>query len=139
MTPAYTGDVIHFGDFDAGLAKTQNQSFVIAAAESRMSLSRGAKVALDTYMNLNRSALKPASAALGKLLRFLQFDHPQDISVETSSLFFPTRGHGELDVIDGGEWSVCHHSWSIPSLLHWPSALRVGGNLTPAAPVRIKH
>src|SRR5882757_523246 len=81
MTAAYTGDVIHFGDFDAGLAKTQNQSFVIAAAESRMSLSRGAKVALDTHMNLNRSALEPASAALGKLLRFLQLEHSQFIAL----------------------------------------------------------
>jgi hypothetical protein len=139
VAAAYAGDVIHFGDVDAGIAKTQNQSFVIAAAESRMRLFRGAKVALDTHVNLNRSALKSASAALGKRLRFLQLDHPQDISVETSSRLFSIRGHGELDVIDGGEWSVCHHSWNLPSLLHWPSALRVGDNLTPAAPVRIKY
>jgi len=66
------------------------------------------KILFHSQMNLNLSALEPASAALGELLRLRQLSHAQQVKIETPGRFLPTWRHGELNVIDSGDEDFIH-------------------------------
>ena len=92
--------------FDAGVAEFCDQSIVVVTAQSRMGFFRGAEVFFDAEVDLDRAALEPASAAFSQFGRFGNFDHAEEIGVEGSALGLGVRRHGELHVVDGGEWEL---------------------------------
>ena len=65
-------------------------------------LSR-AKVFLNAQVNLNASALEPASTAFCELGGLGDFSHAEKAGVEGACSVFRAGRHGELDVIDGEE------------------------------------
>ena len=122
VAAADAGNIIHLGDIDTRSAQMRNASRIVTATEGRVCLLRRTEIVFHTEVNLNGSTLEPASTALGKLGRFWQLCHAQDISIKTPSRLFSACGHSKLDVIDRSEWSVGHRITTIagtnPSLLH---------------------
>jgi hypothetical protein len=108
VAAADPGNVIHFGDSNTRAAQMYQKVGVILATEGGVSFFCRTKVVFHSQMNLNCSAQEPAPATFGKLRRFRQLGHTENIKVEPPGSFFSSDGHSQLDVIDGGEKSVCH-------------------------------
>lgn len=62
-----------------------------------------AKIFLNAQVNLNASALEPASTTFGELGGLGNFSHAEKAGVEGAGSVFRTRRHGELDMIDHKE------------------------------------
>jgi len=88
--------------------KSCHQSIVVMTTQSRMRFLRGTKIFLNAQMNLDHTALEPASAALGEFWRLGNLGHTQQFAVESSSLRFGARRHRELHVLDSTEWGIGH-------------------------------
>ena len=81
---------------------------IVAAAQSGMCLLCGAKLGLNSQMNLHRAAFKPASPALGELGRLGYFDHAENALVKSARSIFFACGHCKLNVIDRKESWLAH-------------------------------
>jgi len=68
-----------------------------------MRFPRWTKICFDAKVNLNITACKPASAALGQFRRLGNFFHPELACIECPRYFLFSGRHCKLDVIYSGE------------------------------------
>ena len=66
------------------------------------------KFCFDAEMDLDDSALEPASAALLEFGGFLNFNHAQQSAIKGPGLVFFTHGHGQLHVVNRAEREMAH-------------------------------
>ena len=66
------------------------------------------EVTLDSKMELNASAFKPAPTAPGKFWRLGHLGHSKQTSIKNASLLFPAWRHSQLNVVDGSERCFQH-------------------------------
>jgi hypothetical protein len=95
-------------DFLSRSVQTSNQRAAVTATQGWVRFPGRAKVGLDSKVDLYTTAGEPASAALRQLRRFWDFSHAEDRAIERSRRVFSSNWHGELDVIDAGEWMRGH-------------------------------
>lgn len=100
----HSGNILGLIDANPCVAQSLNYRFVIRATERRVCLFCGTKLGFNAQMNLYAAALKPASAAFGKLSWLRDFFHPKQVLIESSHLLFFAGWHCELHMINADEW-----------------------------------
>jgi hypothetical protein len=129
VTAPDAGDCGVLDHFHAGDLQSRGESVVVDAAERRMRLPGRTKLGLDAEMDLDDSALKPASATLLEFGGFLNFDHAQQSSIKGAGMVFLARRHSQLHVVDRTEWEVAHAmilSVGIREQVHLPGHFSAG-------------
>jgi hypothetical protein len=88
--------------------QARSQLFVIVATQCRMRLLRSTKIFFHSKMKLHATARKPASPALRQLRRLGNFRHAEQIAIEPSRMFFSTRWHRQLHVVNRCKRRLSH-------------------------------
>jgi hypothetical protein len=108
MTASNSRNTGVIADFNSRRTKLEHKRVIITTTQCRVSLAGRTNILLDSQMKLHATALKPAATALGKICRLGDFNHAQQVTIETARHFFFANGHGELHVIDNGEGMAGH-------------------------------
>jgi hypothetical protein len=104
----HAGNIVRLVHFNSCVSQSLHEGGIILAAQGGVRLLRGTKILLDAKMELHIGAAEPTSAALGKLCRFREFCHAQQIRVKRASFLLLARRHRELDMIDEGKRRFGH-------------------------------
>ena len=79
MAAADAGNIIYFADIDTRASEIKKCRLRSYGNGGGMTLLCWTKIVFHAQVSLNGAALEPASATFGKLARFWQLDHAQDI------------------------------------------------------------
>jgi hypothetical protein len=118
MAPLQSRYAVVLLHLDLRIPQSRNQSVIVKTSQRRMRLPRRTKILFDPKMNLHRPALKPASATFRQLSRFRHFLHSEQLPIEGARTILPTRGYGQLHVINRAERISCHKNHVVTAGTH---------------------
>src|SRR5215467_2216289 len=73
-----------------------------------MSFSRRAEILFDPKVYFEAPDLKPYSTSLCQVSRLRHFRNTQQVGIKMFGLLFASNKHGELNVMDSGDFAFAH-------------------------------